>query len=138
MVVTQSGKIVWQAGVTGSGVNQLNTPLQATVLPNKHVLITDQGNQRVIEVNQQKKIVWQYGTTGVSGSGPNQLNNPNSAELLENGNILISEENNNRVIEVGRGKSILWRYKPNNTNLLNGAAFSSRLCNGHADYRFQQ
>jgi virulence-associated protein VagC len=79
--VTQSGKIVWQygkAGVTGSGVNQLNTPVQATVLPNKHVRITDQGNQRVIEANQQKKIVWQYGTTGVSGSGPNQLNNPNS------------------------------------------------------------
>jgi PQQ-like domain len=132
-VVNKAGKVVWQygkAGVTGAGFNQLNTPVQATVLPNKDVLITDQGNQRVIEVNQKKKIVWQYGTTGVSGSGPNQLNNPNSAELLENGDILISDENNNRVIQVGRGKHIVWSYSPNNTNLLNGAAFASRLCNG--------
>jgi outer membrane protein assembly factor BamB len=134
IVVTQAGKIVWQygkAGVTGAGFNQLNTPVQATVLPNKHVLITDQGNQRVIEVDHSHKIVWQYGTTGVSGEGPNQLNNPNSAELLENGDILISDENNNRVIEVDRGKNIAWKYAPNNTNLLNGAAFASRLCNGH-------
>jgi outer membrane protein assembly factor BamB len=134
IVVNKGGKIVWQygkAGVTGAGFNQLNTPVQATVLPNKDILITDQGNQRVIEVNHLKQIVWQYGTTGVSGTGPNQLNNPNSAELLENGDILISDENNNRVIEVGRGKQILWRYAPNNTSLLNGAAFASRLCNGH-------
>jgi outer membrane protein assembly factor BamB len=134
IVVSKAGKILWQygkAGVTGAGPNQLNTPVQATVLPNKNVLITDQGNQRVLEVDHRKKIVWQYGTTGVSGIGPNQLNNPNSAELLENGNILIADENNNRVIEVNRSKHIEWRYSPNNTNLLSGAAFASRLCNGH-------
>jgi outer membrane protein assembly factor BamB len=134
IVVNKAGQILWQygkAGVTGAGFNQLNTPVQATVLPNKNILITDQGNNRVIEVNHKKQIVWQYGTTGVSGARPNQLNNPNSAELLENGDILISDENNNRVLEVNRGKSIVWRYQPNNTNLLNGAAFASRLCNGH-------
>ena len=134
IVVNKGGKIVFQygkAGVTGAGFNQLNTPVQATVLPNKDILITDQGNSRVIEVNHRKHIVWQYGTTGVSGTGPNQLNNPNSAQLLENGNILIADENNNRVIEVNRAKGIEWRYQPNNTNLLNGAAFASRLCNGH-------
>jgi len=62
--------IVWQygqAGVAGSGFGQLNTPVQVTFLPNKHLLITDQGNQRVIEVDQIRRIVWQYGTTGVSG-----------------------------------------------------------------------
>ena len=134
IVVNKAGMIVWQygqAGVTGAGPNQLNTPVQATVLPSKNILITDQGNSRIIEVNHQRKIVWQYGTTGLSGNGPNQLNNPNSAELLENGNILIADENNNRVIEVTRDKRIVWRYDPNNANLLSGAAFASRLCNGH-------
>jgi len=133
-VVNQAGKIVWQygqSGIGGSGHNQLNTPVQATFLPNGHVLITDQVNERIIEVNQQKQIVWQYGTTGVSGSGANQLNNPNSAELLENGDILIADENNNRVIEVDRAKQIVWQYAPGNTSLLNGAAFASRLANGH-------
>ena len=135
IVVDQNGNIVWQygqAGVAGAGPNQLNTPVQATFLPDKHILITDQGNQRVIDVGYFRKIVWQYGTTGVSGSGPNQLNNPNSAELLENGDILIADENNNRVIEVNRQSQIVWQYgNPNDTSILNGAAFASRLSNGN-------
>ena len=93
MLVNESGQIVWQygkAGVTGSGFNQLNTPVQFTYLPNGDILITDQANERVIEVSRGHQIVWQYGTTGVTGSGANQLSNPNSAELLANGNILIA------------------------------------------------
>lgn len=130
MLVDQAGAIVWQygsAGVTGSGFNQLNTPVQATFLSNFDILITDQGNQRVIEVDPWYDIVWQYGQTGVAGSGPNQLNNPNSAELLANGNILIADENNNRVIEVDRNKNIVWQY----SNGISGAAFASRLPKGH-------
>lgn len=129
MLVDEDGEILWQygkAGVTGSGFDELNTPVQNTFLPNLHVLITDQGNQRVIEVDLLKNIVWQYGTTGVSGNGFNQLNNPNSAELLADGNILIADENNNRVIEVTRTKKIVWEY-----DALNGAAFASRLPNGN-------
>jgi outer membrane protein assembly factor BamB len=80
----------------------------------------------------ESEILWQYGTTGVSGAGANQLNNPNSAELLENGHILIADENNNRAIEVNRQKQIVWQYDdPNNTSILNGAAFASRLPNGN-------
>lgn len=133
-IVTAEGRIIWQygeAGVTGSGPNQLNTPVQNTFLPNRHVLITDQGNQRVIEVNMDKQIVWQYGMTGVAGCEANQLNNPNSAELLENGHILISDESNNRVIEVTRAGQIVWSYGScRDSSPISGAAFSSRLPNG--------
>ena len=133
-VVNQSGRIVWQygkTGVSGARFNELNTPVQATFLPNKDILITDQGNMRVIEVNQFHLIVWQYGMTGVTGNGFNQLNNPNSAELLENGDILIADENNNRVIEVNRKKQVVWSYNNSgDPSVLNGAAFASRLCNG--------
>jgi hypothetical protein len=132
-VVNQAGRIVWQygeAGESGAGFNELNTPVQATFLPNKHILITDQANERVIEVNQRHRIVWQYGMTGVTGNGFNQLNNPNSAELLENGDILIADENNNRVIEVNRKKQVVWSYNDPDIGLLSGAAFASRLCNG--------
>jgi hypothetical protein len=135
ILVDQDGNIVWQygqAGVNGAGPNQLNTPVQATALPDGHVLITDQGNSRVIEVTRDHDIVWQYGTTGVSGAGADQLNNPNSAELLANGHILIADENNNRVIEVTRSHQIVWQYgSPADTATLNGAAFASRLANGH-------
>lgn len=133
MLVDDDGRIVWQygqAGVTGSGPNQLNTPVQNTWLPNFHVLITDQVNERIIEVNLAKRIIWQYGHIGVTGDGPDQLNNPNSAELLPNGHILIADENNNRVIEVSRTKKIVWSYGCSTCTQLSGAAFASRLPDG--------
>jgi len=132
LLVAPNTEIVWQYGkfgVTGSGHNELNTPVQNTWLPNTHVLITDQGNQRVIEVNLEKQIVWQYGQTGVSGSGPNQLNNPNSAELLENGHILIADENNNRAIEVRRDHQIVATFTAGGTT--SDVAFASRLPGGN-------
>jgi len=142
LLVDRGGQIVWQYGtfgVTGSGPNQLNVPVQNTWLPNRHVLITDQANERIIEVDVATKgIVWQYGTTGVSGNGPNQLNNPNCAELLENGHILICDENNNRALEVTRtlplGGDIVWQYgsgDPTINDPVSGVAFASRLKNGH-------
>jgi hypothetical protein len=135
ILVNRGGRIVWQYGqfgVTGSGPNQLNTPVQATFLPDRDILITDQANERVIEVNPGHRIVWQYGTTGMSGTGPDQLNNPNSAELLPNGHILIADENNNRAIEVTRSHQIVesWTGMYNGLDL-SGVAFASRLPNGN-------
>lgn len=132
ILVDRAGHIVWQYGqfgVTGSGPNELSSPVQNTFLPNGDVLITDQGNQRIIEVTRRHRIVWQYGMTGVSGNGPNQLNSPNSAELLANGHILISDENNNRAIEVTRRHVIVATFTAQGT--VSGVAFASRLPNGH-------
>jgi outer membrane protein assembly factor BamB len=130
MLVDPNGKIIWQYGqfqVTGAGPNQLNTPVQSTWLPNSDVLITDQGNNRIIEVNTRKQIVWQYPGSNTNASG--QLNSPNSAELLANGNILIADENNNRAIEVTRGDKIVKTFTAGGTVLELG--FASRLPNGH-------
>ena len=139
MIVGPSGHILWQygmAGVTGSGWDQLNTPVHSLLFLGtfnkqfgQYVFITDQGNQRVIAINSWKQIVWQYGTTGVPGNGPDQLSNPNSAELLENGNVLIADENNNRVIEVTTGKQIVKQFTAGWT--ISGAAFASRLPGGN-------
>lgn len=130
--MNQAGEIVWQygtAGVAGAGGGELNAPVASVFLPNRHLLITDQGNQRVIELTTvSQRIVWQYGTTGVAGSGFNQLNSPNSAELLPSGNILIADEGNNRVIEVNRNQQIVWQYgNPSDTSILNGPGFASRV-----------
>ena len=133
LLVDPRGKIVWQYGsfgVTGADFNQLNVPVQATYLPSGNVLITDQSNERIIEVERvHNQIVWQYGMTGVTGTGPNQLNNPNSAELLVNGHMLIADENNNRAIEVDRAKNVLATFTAQGT--ASGVAFASRLENGH-------
>jgi len=138
-IVDRSARIVWQygkAGVTGADRNELSAPVQATFLsgfpghPGFSVLITDQGNARVIVVDLlTKDIVWQYGTTGVTGSADDQLNNPNSGEVLENGNILIADEGNNRAIEVTPAKHVVHVYTAGGT--LSGVAFASRLDNGN-------
>jgi hypothetical protein len=130
ILVAPSGAIVWQYGqfgVTGSGRNQLNTPVQSTFLPGGHVLITDQGNGRVIEVTQDKRIAWSYPGTNTNPS--DQLNSPNSAELLANGHILIADENNNRAIEVTRADQIVKTFTAGGT--VGAVAFASRLPNGH-------
>jgi hypothetical protein len=135
LLVDRGGTTVWQYGqfgVTGFGPNQLNTPVQNTYLPNGNVLITDQGNERIIEVRRSDNaIVWQYGENGVVGIGPNQLSNPNAAELLANGHILISDENNNRAIEVTHAtpSQIVATFTAQGT--VSGVAFASRLPNGN-------
>ncbi len=129
VLVNPTGHIVWQYGQfgqTGSDPNLLSTPVQCTWLPNAHVLITDQGNNRIIEVNLRKEIVWQYPGSNVNPA--DQLNSPNSAELLENGHILIADENNNRAIEVTRGDQIVKTFTAGGT--LGAVAFASRLENG--------
>lgn len=129
ILVDPFGGIVWQYGqfgVTGSNFDQLSTPVQSTWLPTFHVLISDQGNNRIIEVNLEKKIVWQY--PGSNTNPSDQLSSPNSAELLENGHILIADENNNRAIEVTRDDVIVQTFTAGAT--LGACAFASRLPNG--------
>ena len=131
LLVDSHANIVWQYGqfgVTGSGPNQLNTPVQNTYLHESngddHVLITDQGNGRIIEVRRSDKaIVWEY----------DGLNNPNSAELLVNRDILISDENNNQALEVTHTmpSTIVHTYTTAGGMAFSGLAFSSRLPNGH-------
>jgi hypothetical protein len=130
IIVDERGDILWQYGQfgqAGSGPNLLNVPVQSTFLPEGGVLITDQANNRIIEVSlSTKQIVWQY--PGANTNPADQLNNPNSAELLENGHILISDENNNRAIEVTRADKIVRTFTASGTVSI--LAFASRLGNG--------
>src|SRR6267143_1610932 len=117
-----TNQIVWSFGsgnglLCNPGPNRLNTPVFAIETANHDIMIVDQGNNRVIEVTQDKQIVFSYGA----------LNNPNSAEVLPNNNVLIADENNNRVIEINRAGNIVWQYSAG----ISFAAFASRLPNGN-------
>jgi len=129
VLVDPWGEILWQYGQfgqTGSGPDLLNTPVQNTWTPDEHVLITDPGNNRIIEVNVRKQIVWQY--PGSNSNVSDQLSGPNSAELLENGHILIADQGNNRAIEVTRDDEIIKTFSAGGTAVV--VAFASRLENG--------
>jgi hypothetical protein len=129
LLVNAAGSIVWQYGQfgqTGDGPNLLNTPVQCTFIPGFNVLITDQGNNRIIEVNYDTEIIWQY--PGSDTNAADQLNAPNSAELLANGDILIADQGNNRALEVTSADEIVKTFSASRT--VNTLAFASRLTNG--------
>jgi len=142
IAVDKIGNIVWQYGQfgqSGSSFNLLNVPVQCTYIPfscpqkkhhkkidpckyfnlNGYILITDQGNNRVIMVDKKKEIIWQY----------TNLNAPNSAEYLDNGNILIADGLNNRAIEVNSVGVIVSTFTAIGT--LGNCTFASRLPNGN-------
>jgi hypothetical protein len=129
LLVDPAGVIVWQYGQfgqTGNGSNLLNTPVQCTFVPDFNVLITDQGNNRIIKVNYNKEIVWQY--PGSDANAADQLNAPNSAELLANGHVLIADQGNNRALEVTSADEIVQTFSAGGT--VQTLAFASRLPNG--------
>ena len=137
-IVGLDNTVQWQygtTGVAGSGVDQLDSPTYADLLPNGNIAICDAGNNRVIVVRKDDyragaadsgytaaSIVWQYGTTGSSGSGVDQLVRPTSVQWLtagaDAGNALICDQGAGRVVEVRSSDydqgfsagSVVWEY----------------------------
>lgn len=118
-----------------------------------NVLITDQFNNRVIEVNPGTgHIVWSFGTNDPSNGtpGPKSVIGPNWAERLSGGLTLIagtgippgadpalmSGSVDNRVIVVNQAGKIVWQYGKagvtgSGPNELNVPVAAIELPNGH-------
>jgi hypothetical protein len=126
ILVGTDGGVAWEYDDDGG----LSSPVCAAMLPGGNILVTDQGNARIIEVTPGKTIAWTYQPS--IGDGGFLLNNPNSAERLANGNTLIADENNNRVLEVSDAGAIKWQYSTTpDAGPLSIVAFASRLSNGN-------
>lgn len=96
---TESGiykiKKIWQYGnvenILGKGEgreqNQLNQPTMAFRNIDGDVMILDQGNQRVIEIDHNNDLKWQYKT--VSSEPQINIENPTRCTKLKNKDLLI-------------------------------------------------
>jgi subtilase family serine protease len=103
-------------------------PWDVERLSDGNTLITEYGNNTVIEVTFAGEIVWQYGN-GTAGSGENQLDHPIDAERLSDGNTIITDRDNNRVIEVNNTGTIVWEM--NATDGLSYPWDAERLFDGN-------
>lgn len=121
--VTPAGQIVWQYD------RGLKFAHGAKRLPNGNTLIADTTNDRVIEVNKKKELVFTSddwtNQTGQLSDG-SHLHYPNDVHQLENDSLLITDRNNNRCIITDKSGNIEWVYDqdilhPHNCDqLLNG------------------
>jgi hypothetical protein len=122
--------IVWQYGTTlapGIGPNLLNNPNSAELLPNGHVLIADESNNRAIEITVDGALVHSYTAGGT-------LSGVAFASRLSDGHTLISDSGNNRIVEVDAHDGLVWQYVTNTDPLSNPAPAPTRavrLRNGH-------
>ena len=73
-------------------------------------------DNRVMLVDPNGKIVWQYGTFGVAGAGPNQLNAPVQSTYTPEKTVFITDQGNQRVIEVTKAGNIRWQYGQTGTS----------------------
>jgi hypothetical protein len=79
--VDATDHVVWEY-FTNTGSLASPLPTRAVRLRNGNTLISDQFNNRVIEVNHKKEIVFTQGKLGVAGNGFNQLNGPYDAKVI--------------------------------------------------------
>jgi hypothetical protein len=70
----------------------LNHPSLAEPLPNGDVLVTDDGNDRVIVIDPRTdRIVWQYGHTAKPGRSAGYLDDPDGIDLAPPNSLLIRQ-----------------------------------------------
>jgi hypothetical protein len=106
----------------------LSNPNAAELLPNGHILISDENNNRAIEVTHTtpSHIVATFTAHGtVSGVA--------FASRLSNGDTLITDSNNNRIVEVDKKDNPVWQYFTNTRPGSNPAPLPTRavrLANG--------
>jgi hypothetical protein len=110
---------VWECGLDGKQrweVRNLNSPLDAQVLPSGRLLVAENNNGRIVEIDKSGTVHWSVATTG----------NPVACQRMPNGNTFYATYN--QIAEVTPAKDPVYR-------LAQGPAFyvfsATRLRNGH-------
>ncbi|HTM47607.1 MAG TPA: alpha/beta hydrolase fold domain-containing protein [Bryobacteraceae bacterium] len=91
-----SGKVLWRVP------NQHGHDVQG--LPGGHVLYTIGPARKVVEMDQERRSVWEYGEA-------EGLQHPLAAQRLPNGNTLIGDARLGKVVEVTPAKKVVWQYE---------------------------
>ncbi|HDI86251.1 MAG TPA: hypothetical protein ENF83_02440, partial [Candidatus Korarchaeota archaeon] len=112
IVDRRTKQVVWNSDdVTLSDGSRLNYPNDADFVGEDRILITDRNNHRVIEIDLDGNVLWQFGETGVPGDDLRHLRFPHNADRLPNGNTIVCDSENNRILEVDPSGNVVWIYE---------------------------
>ncbi|MBC7542378.1 MAG: PQQ-binding-like beta-propeller repeat protein [Candidatus Sericytochromatia bacterium] len=99
---------------------KFSKPHRSTRLLNGHTLIADRGQHRVLELDDNGKVIWQYGFAGSLGITVGRLYSPCDLQRLNNGHTVIVDTDNHRIIEVDTEDRIVWQFGNANNKLGQG------------------
>jgi hypothetical protein len=95
---------VWQyPGSNTNASDQLNSPNSAELLENGHILISDENNNRAIEVTRGDVIVKTF-TAGMT------VGAVAFSGRLPNGHTLLTDAGHSRAVEVDANDNIVWQF----------------------------
>ena len=104
------GREIWKkTGLPGA-------PFSVERLPTGNTLVTCSDSQKVVEIDPDRKIVWEVEISG----------RPMDARRLENGNTLVALQTFGKVVEVDRSGKVVWEVSDQK-----GVISASRLENGN-------
>ena len=111
-ILIVSGKTVQELGPDRKVVWQVGKPLvldaeSAQRLANGNTVIADNGRMKIIEIDKDQKVVWEY---DVPNTTKRKTTTMRQMRRLDNGNTLICASTEDKVIEVSPGKKIVWSY----------------------------
>ena len=73
------------------------------VLPNGHVVVPQWNGNKVVEYDQDGKLVWEA-----------SFQWPSSATRLPNGNTLVASQNSSKIAEINRAGKVVWEHQCTN------------------------
>ena len=76
-------------------------------LANGNTLIADNGPMKIIEIDKDKKVVWEFDVPNDNKRKPAMMR---QVRRLENGNTLICASTEDKVLEVSPEKKVVWSY----------------------------
>lgn len=110
-----SGEVVYEGG--SAHQLPLQQPRSAFKTPDGSFLVADEGNQRLLLIDPQGQISWEYGS-------PNDILSPFYAEMSARGSIWFADSALHMVKEISREGETLWSFG----HLLAAGAGLDELC----------
>jgi CRP-like cAMP-binding protein len=127
------GNIIWEFDTQTSERHRLSAPRKVSIhqrAQDEYLLIADSGNHRILMVDRDHRIHWQYGMMGEPGQDTGYLNMPTDVQLTSEGHVLITDSGNHRILEINPDTNLISWESPASLGL-NNPIFAERLTNNH-------